>query len=215
MNAFRGLVIDFGGVLTTPLRDAVLTFCQREGVDPLRLAELVRASYPASNPESIVIQVEAGRMLPEEFERRLSILLSEGLHRPVSPRGLLGRLVEDLELDDRMVAAARSARGQGVRTALLSNSWGLSHYPHDLLEELFEAVVLSGREGVRKPEEEIYRLAAERLELAPRECVFVDDVQVNIEAAERVGMHGVLHQGAGRTIPRLEALLQVRLEGER
>ncbi len=209
-----GLVVDFGGVLTTPLGEAVLAFCRREGVDPERLGELLRGSYPASDPESIVIRVETGQMAPEEFERRLSAVLSEGLHRPVPPEGLLGRLVEDLELEERMIGAVRAARRQGVRTALLSNSWGLAQYPHDLLEELFDAVVISGREGVRKPDEEIYLLAAERIGLEPSQCVFVDDVGINIRTAELVGMRGLLHEVPARTVEELEALLGVRLDGD-
>jgi putative hydrolase of the HAD superfamily len=212
--AYRGLVVDFGGVLTTPLHDAFERFCEKEGVDPGALGNLLRSSYPAEDPESIVILVETGRMPPEEFERRLATILSEGLHRPVAPEGLLARMGETLELEDRMIEAVRALHRHGVRTALLSNSWGLHYYPHDLLGELFDEILISGEVGLRKPDEEIYHLAADGLGLDTSACVFVDDLDVNIRTAELVGMRGLLHEKPEETMRELERLFGVRLGAE-
>jgi putative hydrolase of the HAD superfamily len=71
--------------------------------------------------------------------------------------------------------------------------------------------VISGDEGMHKPEPEIYELGCERVGLAPAECVFVDDLRENCEGAEAVGMTAVLHRGAQRTLPQLEDLLGVEL----
>lgn len=210
----RGLLIDFGGVLTTPLGDAFRNWCEAEGVDPERLRELLEASYPMSDPESIVIQVETGRMPPEEFERRLAEVFSEGLHRPLEPDGLLDRMGDSIELEPRMIEAVRTAHAAGVRTALISNSWGLHYYPHDLLAELFDEIFISGQVGLRKPDEEIYRLAARGLGLEPPQCVFVDDVQINLDTAERLGMRTLLHEDPERTIPELQRMLGVPLSSE-
>ncbi|HEX6261768.1 MAG TPA: HAD family phosphatase [Actinomycetota bacterium] len=211
MALARGLLIDFGGVLTTPLGGALRRWCEREGVDPERLAELLKTSYPVTDPTSIVIQIETGRMSVQEFERRLAEVLSEGLHRPVDPDGLLDRMGESIELEPRMIDAVRTAHAAGVHTALISNSWGLHYYPHDLLGELFDEILISGQVGTRKPEDEIYLLAARGLGLEPPECVFVDDVEVNLHTAERLGMRTLLHEGPERTIAELEALLGVPL----
>lgn len=211
MAVARGLLIDFGGVLTTPLGDALRRWCEREGVDHERLGELLRTSYPVTDPKSIVIQIETGRMSVEEFERRLAEVFSEDLLRPVEPDGLLDRMGESIELEPRMIDAVRAAHARGVRTALISNSWGLHYYPHDLLAELFDEILISGRVGLRKPEEEIYVLAARGLGLEPPACVFVDDVQINLDTAERLGMHTVLHDDPDRTISELEGLLGVPL----
>lgn len=215
MEVARGLLIDFGGVLTTPLRDALELWCEREGVDYERLGDLLRASYPATDPESIVIQIETGRMSVEEFERRLAGVFSEGLHHPVEPEGLLDRMGESLELEPRMIDAVRTAHRGGVRTALLSNSWGLQYYPQELLADLFDEIFISGEVGLRKPEEEIYVLAARGLGLEPPECVFVDDVGINLETAERLGMRTLLHEDPDRTIFLLEDLLGVSLATSR
>ena len=215
MEVASGLLIDFGGVLTTPLRDALERWCEREGVDYERLGELLRTSYPVTDPESIVIQIETGRMPVEEFERRLAGVFSEGLHHPVAPEGLLDRMGESLELEHRMIDAVRTAHRGGVSTALLSNSWGLQYYPHDVLAELFDEIVISGEVGLRKPEEEIYVLAARGLGLEPPECVFVDDVEINLETADRLGMRTLLHEDPDRTIRQLESLLGVPLVAPR
>lgn len=113
--------------------------------------------------------------------------------------------------DDTMVEAVRRARAQGIRTGLISNSMGAGRYDRSTFPELFDGVVISGDEGMHKPQPEIFRLGAERVGLPPEECVFVDDLRENCEGAERVGMTAVLHRGPERTLPELERLLGVRL----
>lgn len=211
MTRIRGLIVDFGGVLTTSLRDAFRTFSREEGIEEDRMRRLMEGAYHDGDPDSIVSMVETGRMPLEEFERRLAEALSEGLHRPVSPEGLLGRMLGRLEPDIEMIEAVRRARESGILTALLSNSWGHDMYPQELLDDLFDQVVISGKVGVRKPDLEAYAMAAERLGLRPEECVFVDDAKVNAEAAGRAGMHGVFHEETPRTIAELERLLGVAL----
>jgi putative hydrolase of the HAD superfamily len=80
-----------------------------------------------------------------------------------------------------------------------------------LFPELFDAVVISAEVGMRKPEERIFRHAADLLGLAPEECVFIDDVAANVTAAEAIGMTGVLHTQPGPTAARLASLLGVPL----
>lgn len=211
-ETYRGLVVDFGGVLTTSLREAFRSFCEREGIDYEHVRATLRTAYDSADAESLVARFETGRLEQAHFERELAAVLSEGLDRPVAAAGLIPRMLEDLRLDREMVDAVRAARRTGVRTALLSNSWGVEHYPHGLLEELFETVVISGQVGLRKPDREIFLMAAERLGLPPAECVFIDDFAGNVEAAEAVGMRGVLHEEAAKTIPELERLLGVPLQ---
>ena len=67
-----------------------------------------------------------------------------------------------------MVDAVRRARAGGRRTALVSNSWGVHRYPHDMFEELFDGVVISGEEGIRKPSRRMYELGAERAGVSRR-----------------------------------------------
>lgn len=198
-------------MLTTSLGDAFRAWCQREGVDYERLRAALRKAYGEADPASLVARFETGRIEQTEFERELAAGLSEGLDRPVPADRLIVRMIEDLRLDGEMVAAVRAARSAGVRTALLSNSWGVDYYPHDLLANLFDEVVISGRAGVRKPDAEAFRVAARGLGLEPAACVFVDDLASNVEAAQKVGMRVVLHKDTARTIEALEDLLRIPL----
>jgi epoxide hydrolase-like predicted phosphatase len=112
--------------------------------------------------------------------------------------------------DPRMAALARRLRAAGVRTALLSNTWGGAegHDPAEL-EAVFDAVVLSHEVGLRKPDPEIYALAARRLGVPPEACVVVDDLITNVTAAGAAGMRAILHQDGPATIAALEAIFGV------
>lgn len=208
---YAALVIDFGGVLTTSLRESFRKFCEQEGIEFERLRTLVRTSYQVNDPGDLVARIETGRISVEEFERELAEIFSEGLDDPIVAEGLLARMSRNLDLETRMIDAVRAAHDAGVRTALLSNSWGMDLYPQKLLEELFDEVVISGQVGKRKPDADVFHLAAEGLGVDPGDCVFVDDVRTNIEAAEAVGMRGVLHEDVDETIEEIEALLGVPL----
>lgn len=198
-------------MLTTSLRDAFRSFTEREGIDYERVREAIRTAYGNADAESVIARFETGRLEQEHFERELAAVLSTGLDRPIPAEGLVMRMLQDLRLDDEMIEAVRAARG-AVATGLLSNSWGVQYYPHDLLAELFDEVVISGQVGLRKPDPPIFDMAAQRLGVPPEECVFVDDLPGNIEAAEALGMRGVLHEVAATTIPELERLLGVTLQ---
>jgi epoxide hydrolase-like predicted phosphatase len=197
-------------VLTTSLRDAFRSFTEREGIDYERVREAIRTAYGNPDAESMIARFETGKLEQEHFERELAAALSRGLESPIAPERLVTRMLQDLRLDEEMIEAVRTARG-AVATGLLSNSWGVGYYPRDLLAELFDEVVISGEVGLRKPDPPIFAVAAERMGLPPEQCVFVDDLPGNIEAAEALGMRGVLHEVAATTIPELERLLGIPL----
>jgi epoxide hydrolase-like predicted phosphatase len=199
-------------VLTTSLRDAFRAFTEREGIDYERVRETMRTAYGDPKSASMIARFETGELEREHFERELAAALSEGLDSPIAADNLVLRMLEDLELDEDMIEAVRAARRGGIATALLSNSWGVEYYPRDLLAELFDHIVISGEVGLRKPDPPIFTMAAEGLGLPPGACVFIDDLPGNIEAAEAVGMRGVLHEEASKTIPELERLLGVPLQ---
>jgi HAD superfamily hydrolase (TIGR01509 family) len=101
-----------------------------------------------------------------------------------------------------------------VRTALVSNSWGVHRYPHDLFSQIFHGVVISGEEGIRKPHRRMYELGAERAGVPAERCVFVDDLPFNLTPAQELGMATVHHTSAESTIPALEELLGMSLRRE-
>lgn len=244
----KALVLDWGGVLTPPLDEAMARWAQTDAVrfehfrdvmrtwvgvppdaddgrtgdddaagdddvrgpvvggydpDVAPVAAAEQADVPA--PGNPVHRLERGELPVAEFEA----LLADELGRrgsPVSADGLVDRVIGGLaDLSDTMVGLVRRARAAGLRTALLSNSWG-EHYPDELFAELFDVVVVSGRVGMRKPEARIYRHVADLLGLEPSECVLVDDLPHNIHGAAAVGMVGVLHTDYASTLAELEIL---------
>jgi epoxide hydrolase-like predicted phosphatase len=201
-NGYRGLLVDWGGVMTTNLFDSFRAFCEEEGLEPDAIA-----SKFALDRESrrLLIEFECGRMSEEEFEPRFAAMLG------VEPVGLIDRLFTGSGPDERMLAAVERARAQGVATGLISNSWGTRRYDRELLAKLFDGVVLSGEEGMRKPTPAIYELAAQRIGVAPAECVFVDDLPFNLAPASELGMATVHHTRAADTIAELERLLGISL----
>ncbi len=209
---YRALLVDYGGVMTTSMTVSFAAFCMENGVDPSRLRDVLAAAYsiseeanvPANDVHDLVDAVETGRVDPTEFDRRLAEALSTGLDAPLEPANLTARLFEQLRPDELMRRAVARARSNGILTGLISNTWGVTPPPD--VDGLFDAIVLSGREGLRKPQPQIYVLAAERLDTPPSECVFVDDVPANVEGARKVGMAAVLHKDPAITIPKLESL---------
>ncbi len=187
-----GLLLDWGGVMTTNLMASFSAFCSAEGLDPNALAGIFR-----SRPEGreVLFAFEEGRMEETEFELRLAELLGVN-----AAEGLIDRLFSGSLLEQEMAAAVRAARRGGVRTGLISNSWGTTRYPHELLSELFEGVVLSGDVGIRKPAPRIYELGAEAIGLSPQQCVFVDDLPFNLPPAEELGMATIHHLDPAATI---------------
>jgi putative hydrolase of the HAD superfamily len=112
-----------------------------------------------------------------------------------------------------MYELIRAVRAAGLRTALLSNSWGGTEYPRADFPDLFDAVVISGECGMRKPEAEIFRHAADLIGLPAEQCIFIDDIEANITAAQACGMTGVHHVDAAQTVAEVEDLLGLPLGG--
>lgn len=197
-----GLLIDYGGVLTSGLLDSLRAFSQARGIDLEGLGRHFREDPEARER---LIALETGRLEIEAFEPGLAAMLG------VEPDGLIDQLFAGSVPDEAMRSAVARARLAGVRTGLVSNSWGTARYDRSLLAELFDAIIISGEVGIRKPAPEIYTLGAARIGLAPAECVFVDDLVVNLAPARELGMATVHHVTAGETIRSLEALLGVAL----
>ena len=197
-----GLLIDWGGVLTTSLFSSFKAYCVRVQIDPQTLVGRFSAD-PASR--ELLIALEKGDLEEAAFELALAEQLG------VDPEGLIDGLFAEVEPDWAMVEAVRAARLAGVRTALVSNSWGVHRYPHDLFSEMFDGVVISGEEGMRKPSRRMYELGAERAGAPADRCVYVDDLPFNLAPAQKLGMATIHHTSAETTIPELERLLGLSL----
>ena len=200
-GGYTGLLVDYGGVLTSSLWESFDEFCRIEGLPPGTIRRQFRDEPEAL---SLLREMERGEVSEEEFERRFAARLG------VTPENLIVRLFAALEPNTPMVDAVRAAGESGIRTGLISNSWGSGIYERAPLDA-FDEVVISGDEGLHKPEPEIYHLGAKRIGIEPARCVFVDDLRENVRGAEEVGMAAVLHRETEATVARLEELLGVSL----
>jgi epoxide hydrolase-like predicted phosphatase len=192
------VLLDWGGVMTSSPFASFAAFCEAEGLDPSALADLFRHDR---DTRALLIDFECGRMEEAEFEPRLAAALG------VAHDGLVDHLFGAATIDAAMVDGVRALHERGVRTALVSNSWGTRRYPRELLAELFDGIVISGEEGVRKPDPRMYELGAQRAGVAPSECVFVDDLAFNLDPARALGMAAVHHTAAAATLAELERLV--------
>ena len=111
------LVVDFGGVLTSDIWVAFGSFCEREGLVPEAVRELFRGDRDVLG---LLRGLETGELADPDFERRFGELLGLADHA-----GLIGRMFADLRPDEALLGAVRAARGAGVRTGLITSSWGL------------------------------------------------------------------------------------------
>jgi putative hydrolase of the HAD superfamily len=195
------LLVDFGGVLTASVMEAFGNACVTVGVvDPHRFV----AECFSADSESPFALLELGRIRAVEFADLITPLLTRYAATPVDGRDWM-ELVQKTtwDIDEAMVSAIDRLIGRGVPTALVSNSWGpAADYPWALLPK-FSEVLVSSEVGLRKPDPEIYLLAAQRLGRDAAECLFVDDVEVNLVPARELGMHTVLHRCAADTVVEL------------
>jgi epoxide hydrolase-like predicted phosphatase len=202
-SVIKALIFDFGGVLTNPVWESFAHFCREEGLEEDTIKELFR-----SDPGALadLRELEKGTVSEPEFERRFAERL--GLE---SSEGLIERLFVGMTPLEEMIEVVRLARAAGLKTALLSNSWSVDHYDREMLDALFDVAIISGEVGMHKPQEEIYRLTVEKLGVEPSECVFIDDLRENCEAAEAIGMTAIRHRHHVETIPKLESLTALQL----
>jgi putative hydrolase of the HAD superfamily len=210
------LIVDFGGVLTTPLEASFAWFCSEYGVSPATVSAVLEAHNNGLDAPGMVQAIERGEITRDEFDA----FLAGALFPEPSPAPLaLGKgialsslLISQIRPVPSMVLAIKAIHQAGVPTALLSNSWG-NTYPIEAFAGIFDHVLISGEVGMRKPDPEIYALAARRMGVEPELCVFLDDLAVNVAGAVAAGMTGLRHISPEDSIGTLERLFGVSVPG--
>jgi epoxide hydrolase-like predicted phosphatase len=210
-TAPTALLVDYGGVLTSSPAESFRQWLDRDGLDASMFRDLLRRWFAKDATTNIAHDLETGRISPGEFERALAAELARPDGSMVASDGLLDRMFAGMRAELPMIDVVRRVRSAGVRTGLVSNSWGFD-YPRQGWGSLFDAVVISAEVGVRKPDPEIYLLAADRLGVSPATCVYVDDLEVNARGAAAVGMVGIHHTTLESTVAELEILFDMSLQ---
>lgn len=207
----KAVISDFGGVLTTPLLGSFMALQDEIGIEPGTLGRAMQriAEREGEHP---LFELERGRVPEAEFLDALSRELEPELtHRPHLQR--FSEIYFDaLQVNEPMIGVMRDAKARGLRTALLTNNireWEPLWRAMLPVDEIFDVVVDSAFVGMRKPEPEIYELTVERLGdgIAPANCLFVDDVEVNIATARELGMSAVHYRSNEQAIAEIEAAL--------
>jgi putative hydrolase of the HAD superfamily len=203
----RALVTDFGGVLTNPLIESFLAYQRETGVAFEDLGNAMARIMEEDGGRHPLFELEKGNVTEQEFTDRLGAQLGRRLDT------LGAAYFANLHPNEPMIEYLRGLKAEGLRLALLTNNvreWEpLWRAKLPDVEELFEVIVDSGFVGMRKPEREIYELTLERMGggLRFEECAFVDDIELNCEAARALGMKAVRFHDTEQAIEELDAVL--------
>ncbi len=203
------VISDFGGVLTTPLVQSFAAVQDETGIAFEELAKAM-ARIQEQDGRHPLYELETGKLTEPEFLQKLGDSLEPALgHRPELHR-FSEIYFEALHPNEPMIDLMREAKQGGHRMGLLTNNvreWEPLWRSMLPVDEIFEVVVDSGFVGCRKPDREIYDITLERMGVPAEECLFVDDIDVNCEAARELGMSAVHYRHNGQAIPEIRETL--------
>jgi putative hydrolase of the HAD superfamily len=209
MAEIRAIVSDFGGVLTTPLLAAFAAFQDEVGISPENLGMAMRVGL-AEGEDLPLFQLERGEISEDRFIERLEDGLESILdHRP-HLHHFRQRFWGALHPNEEMIALMRELKASGLKMAMLTNNvreWEPLWRSMLPVDEIFETIVDSAFVGCRKPEARIYELTLERIGMPAEACLFVDDLEPNIEGAEAAGMSAVHFRDNAQAIAEIRAAL--------
>ena len=210
-RTIRAVISDFGGVLTNRLIEAFAAFQDETGISMEQLGRAMQR-VGERDGEYPLFRLERGEISERDFLDNLSWGLEPELgHRPKLHR-FREIYFEALHANEPMLDLMRQLRERGFRMAILTNNvreWEELWRSKLPLDEIFEVIVDSAWVGMRKPQHEIYLLTVERLGdgLAPDQCLFVDDNELNVGAARELGVVAVQFHSNAQAIDEIRDAL--------
>jgi putative hydrolase of the HAD superfamily len=208
-NRIEAIVSDFGGVLTSALVDSFVGVLDSSGVslEELGKAMAALAERQGSNP---LFELETGRLSETRFMDALSDELSARRGSRVELDGFGERYFRHLEPNERLIEYMRELSQRGYRLAICTNNvreWEARWRAMLPVDEIFDVVVDSAFVGARKPERRIYEITLEQLGTSPEATLFIDDVEINCQAARELGMPAIHFRSTDQAIDAIEATL--------
>jgi putative hydrolase of the HAD superfamily len=203
------VISDFGGVLTSPLVESFMAFQDQTGITTETLGKAMQAASEA-NADNPLFEMERGEISETLFLEKLTAGLEPLLGHAPELHRFKEIYFEALQPNAEMIELMRELKETGYRMAMLTNNvreWEPLWRAMLPVDEIFETVVDSGFVGCRKPESRIYELTLERIDTPAETCLFVDDVEVNIEGARRAGMSAVHFRDNEQAIAEIRAAL--------
>lgn len=200
MTHFRAVLFDLGGVMFDSPLDAFAQYECEAGLP----VNFIRTLNATNSDDNAWARFERGELDRDAF---VTAFEAESLAAGQSLSGL--RVLESLkgELRPAMLEALRRLSATEIRTAAVTNNVApMASGERDVSEllELFDVVVESSVVGVRKPEEAFYRIALDALSVAAHQCVYLDDLGVNLKPARALGMTTIKVLGADTALAELE-----------
>ena len=190
-SPIQAVLWDFGGVILSSPFEAFNTYEAEKGL-PLELIRRVNSTNPHSNAWALL---ERNDISPQEFDS-LFATESEALGHRVPGADVLALLSGDVR--PRMVQALDTVKAAGFKIACLTNNVVSTEEPATerqaevrTIMHKFDHVVESSKVGCRKPEPRFYEIACELLQVSPTECVFLDDLGINLKPAAAMGMRTI------------------------
>jgi putative hydrolase of the HAD superfamily len=210
-SSFRAVFWDFGGVILSSPFDAFLQYEAQKGL-PEGFLRSVNATNPDANAWALL---ERNEVSPRDFDG-LFLAESTALGHPVPGADVLQLLAG--EIRPAMVQALDTVKAAGYAMACLTNNVvggdGATPERREAVAAVmarFDAVIESSKVGCRKPETRFYEIACETLQVSPHECVFLDDLGVNLKPAAAMGMHTIKVINPDEALAALSAALQLSL----
>ena len=218
---YRAVIFDLGGVVLPSPFDAFRAYERRHGL-PHRFVSTV---IVRGGEQGAWSRFERSELDAEAFEVAFAAECEAAGGR-VSASDLFSEMRSGDAAGatagphPEMVAAIRAIRAEGLRTAALTNNWadddGATHVSGTSplarqLAELFDTIVESAREGLRKPDPRIYELTCARVGVTPGEVVFLDDIGSNLKPARALGMTTIKVEDPALAVTELGAVLGLDL----
>lgn len=201
----EAVIWDFGGVLTSSPFEAFARFEAERGLP----ADIIRRTNADNHWENAWAKFERAEVDIEAFDE-LFAAESLALGAEVRGKDVLPLLVGDLrpEMVEALRRTATKFRTGCITNNLPANSvgslGGRSLYIAEVMA-LFNHVIESAKIGLRKPDPRIYRMMVEALDVDPRNCVYLDDLGVNLKPARDLGMTTIKVVDSAQAIAELEA----------
>jgi putative hydrolase of the HAD superfamily len=212
-DGIRAVICDFGGVLTSKLVEAFAAFQDETGISMEQLGRGMQR-VAERDGEYPLFRLERGEITEQQFLDDLAWALEHELgHRPTLHR-FREIWFDALHPNEPMLDLMRELSERGYKMAILTNNvreWEELWRSKLAVDEIFELVVDSAWVGMRKPEPEIYHLTIERLDktLEPSQCLFVDDNELNVEAAKELGLSAVRFESNEQAIREIRTALSL------
>ncbi len=214
MTEIKAAISDFGGVLTSALTQSFAAYQDHSGISIEALGQAMHAIAERDGAHPLY-ELETGRMTERDFLDAVATELEPALgHRP-DMRTFSEVYFQALDPNEPMIELMRELKAGGLRMALLTNNvreWEPRWRAMLPVDEIFELIVDSAFVGMRKPDRPIYELVVARLGdgIRARECLFIDDLAPNVEAARELGMTAVQFRDNEQAIAEIRSCLPNR-----